>query len=176
VHVVGNTGIGGDLNVAGDLYVGGVQVVPGGGGGGADTTAIWLGTMTTAAGLSSTPSMLIMDVVDEEDDLHLLVSSNGVVVVGVSGIYEIQTFVVSSYVNSVNDGFLITQLEINGNASPASASYTGYAEAIGQRIATPRTTTRVRLNAGDVITLWASEMGAGSATAVFATLNVEKVD
>jgi len=175
VHVVGNTGIGGDLNVAGDLYVGGVQVVPGGGGGGADTTAIWLGTMTSTTGLSG-PTPILMDLVDEEDDANVFSTSTGMAVVGAPGIYEIQTAMVVTYANSSNDGVLVSVATVNGADIPSTMVVTGFVQDGPLMFASARSTSRLRLNAGDVVSLGALGGGTGTATVQVATLNVEKVD
>ena len=180
VHVVGNTGIGGDLNVAGDLYVGGVQVVPGGGGGAADPTAIWLGTMTYPMLLVGSdpmgPTTLFMDLVDEEDNANVFSTSTGSVTVGAPGIYEIQSSMFVDYTNSSNDGILTSIATVNGVAVNITQDITGFVQDGPQMIATARSTSRLRLNAGSVVSLQAFVIGAGIANVLAATLNVEKVD
>lgn len=171
VDVVGNTRIGGDLNVAGDLYVGGVQVVPGGG----DTTAIWLGKMTTNV-IMPGPTILLMNLVDEEDDADVFTATPGAVVVSVPGIYEIQTMMLAEYYHSSNDGYLVSSVYVNSSEALPCVAFATYGPSSMGLVATARATCRLRLNAGDSISLMAIELGGGTSEIQFATLNVEKVD
>jgi hypothetical protein len=182
--VRGDADFDGNLNVAGDLYVGGVQVVPGGGGGGADTTAIWLGVMM----MNSIPvvgdTLLPMMVLAEEDDANVFSASANAdsVTVGVEGIYEIQTAVYAEYQNSVNDGLLSSVVLVNGNGVPWSTTFAGFMEDPTSQqqpplnIAAARSTLLLPLLAGDAVSLEARAFGTGATTVLLATLSLKKVD
>ena len=176
--VRGDADFDGNLNVAGDLYVGGVQVVPGGGGGGADTTAIWLGlnflNPIPLVGNTLIPMMLVLA---EDDDANVFSASANLdsVTVGAAGIYEIQTAVYADYQNIVNDGALSSVVLVNGSEVPWSTTFAGFVEDAGQTVASVRSTLLLPLLAGDVVSLGARAVGPGVATVLLANLSLEKV-
>jgi hypothetical protein len=114
--------------------------------------------------------------VDEEDDANVFSTSTGMAVVGAPGIYEIQTAMVVTYANSSNDGVLVSVATVNGADIPSTMVVTGFVQDGPLMFASARSTSRLRLNAGDVVSLGALGGGTGTATVQVATLNVEKVD
>lgn len=182
VDVVGNTRIGGDLNVAGDLYVGGVQVVPGGGGGGS-SPAIYMGKNTagySAPGFSGMGSFVVlpMDVEDEEDPSSQLNGVGGMVTVASSGVYEIQTYARAVYSDppTVNVALFALGVQVNGTLLEETISFGDYTPTLGGPMTTVNNSFKVRLSAGDVIEVIAGEMGPLSTAIAKATFSVEKLN
>jgi hypothetical protein len=117
-----------------------------------------------------------MDLVDEEDNANVFSTSAGSVTVGAPGIYEIQTAMLVEYTNSSNDGVLVSVATVNGTDIPWTMDVTGFVQDASVLLASARSTSRLRLNAGDVVSLGALVTGTGTASVMLATLNVEKVD